>query len=229
MSKDKNSHTGPAQRVCQWYGENRYAILFCSLILTILFSPLQVLTGINKGAIHFFLSFNLIFATINVERESLRYPLLLAIAIAALLSFSGLFAQHSYGMTGGLLIWTIVALIAAARALLFSLKATKVSAEEICAALSTYLIFALFWGVLCYSLEQVAPGSFLLVGEVMDDFSLSRAIYYSFVTITTLGYGDIIPNTDAAYGLAAIEAVAGQLFLAVFVARLISAYTTRRS
>ena len=50
------------------------------------------------------------------------------------------------------------------------------------------------------------------------------AIYFSFVTLATLGYGDIVPRTDVARGLAIVEGVGGQLFLAVMVARLVSLY-----
>src|SRR6266545_1577362 len=57
------------------------------------------------------------------------------------------------------------------------------------------------------------------------DFSRMSAIYFSFVTLATLGYGDIVPRTDVARGLAIVEGVGGQLFLAVLVARLVSLYT----
>jgi hypothetical protein len=50
------------------------------------------------------------------------------------------------------------------------------------------------------------------------------AFYFSFVTLATLGYGDIVPRTDVARGLAIVEGVGGQLFLAVLVARLVSLY-----
>ena len=49
-------------------------------------------------------------------------------------------------------------------------------------------------------------------------------IYYSFVTLTTLGYGDIVPRSEVVRGLAIMEAVAGQLYLAVMIARLVSLY-----
>jgi voltage-gated potassium channel Kch len=50
------------------------------------------------------------------------------------------------------------------------------------------------------------------------------ALYFSFVTLATLGYGDIVPRSDVARGLAILEGVGGQLFLAVMVARLVSLY-----
>jgi voltage-gated potassium channel Kch len=49
-------------------------------------------------------------------------------------------------------------------------------------------------------------------------------MYFSFVTLATLGYGDIVPRSDIARGLAIVEGVGGQLFLAVLIARLVSLY-----
>jgi voltage-gated potassium channel Kch len=54
--------------------------------------------------------------------------------------------------------------------------------------------------------------------------SLNRAVYFSFVTIATLGYGDIVPASDVAGGIAVVEAVIGQFYLVVLVARLVSLY-----
>ena len=74
-------------------------------------------------------------------------------------------------------------------------------------------------------LEQIWPGTFTVTG----DFSRMSAIYFSFVTLATLGYGDIVPRTDVARGLAIVEGVGGQLFLAVMVARLVSLYGRGRA
>jgi voltage-gated potassium channel Kch len=52
--------------------------------------------------------------------------------------------------------------------------------------------------------------------------------YFGFATLTTVGYGDIVPRTEVARGVATLEAVAGQLYLAVLVARLISLHVSRK-
>ena len=66
------------------------------------------------------------------------------------------------------------------------------------------------------------PGS--LTGP--DPVTELTAVYYSFVTLATLGYGDYLPRTDIARGIATFEVIGGQLFLAVMVARLIGAFGT---
>jgi len=118
------------------------------------------------------------------------------------------------------MVWTVVALIAAAVALSFAFRAQSIDREHVYAALSAYLLAGIFFGVLYWVLEQIWPGTFAAPGH----FSRMSAIYFSFVTLATLGYGDIVPRSDVARGVAIVEGVGGQLFLAVLVARLVSLY-----
>jgi hypothetical protein len=86
--------------------------------------------------------------------------------------------------------------------------------------LSTYLLAGIFFGQIYSSLNDIHAES--VVGP--DPLSDTSAIYYSFVTLATLGYGDFLPRTDVARGVATFEVIGGQLFLAVLVARLIGAF-----
>jgi Ion channel len=98
-----------------------------------------------------------------------------------------------------------------------------VDGERILAALDVYLLAGLAFAVGYWVLDQTWPASFgLASGRHLD---LPGAIYFSFVTIATLGYGDIVPVSEAARGLAILEAVGGQMYLAVLVARLVTLYT----
>lgn len=94
----------------------------------------------------------------------------------------------------------------------------RVDAERICAALCVYLLTGSALGGLFAALEATAPGSF----RGAPTFALGDAVYFSFVTLATLGYGDIAAS--AARALAVLEAVIGQLYLAVLIARLVSLY-----
>ena len=79
-------------------------------------------------------------------------------------------------------------------------------------------------------LEQIWPGSLVWAGgNTQEGFPVAAAIYFSFVTLATLGYGDVVPHGEVARGLAIIEAIAGQLYLAVMVARLVSLYVGSRA
>ena len=94
------------------------------------------------------------------------------------------------------------------------------NSEIVYAALSTYLLAGLFLGQIYWSIEQAWPGSLSGPDPVTDTIM----VYYSFVTLATLGYGDYLPRTDLVRGIATFEVIGGQLFLAVMVARLIGAF-----
>ena len=118
-------------------------------------------------------------------------------------------------------LWALVGLLAAAGALRFVLTADQIEGEHVFAALSAYLLAGIFFGVTYWAIEVAFPGSF--VGP--SDFSRESAVYFSFVTLATLGYGDFLPKTDMTRGIVVFEVIGGQLFLAVMVARLIGLYT----
>jgi len=77
-------------------------------------------------------------------------------------------------------------------------------------------------------LERVSPGSFSFPEKGFRGESM-RFEYFSFITITTLGYGDITPVTDKATALALIEAVVGQIYLVVLIAWLVGMHVSQRS
>jgi hypothetical protein len=104
--------------------------------------------------------------------------------------------------------WTVIALLAAASALRFALGAWVVNREHLYAGLSAYLLTGIFFGVFYWDLERIWPGSLAVPGEgVPSHISLPVAIYYSFVTLTTLGYCDIVPHGEVVCGLAIMEAM----------------------
>ena len=110
----------------------------------------------------------------------------------------------------------------------YTLKQKEVTKETIFAALVIYLLMALMWARVYSLLEVLEPGSF----SVPEGHFISNRViflYYSFVTITTLGYGDISPLTDRAGGLAILEAISGQIYLVVLVAWLVGMHVSKRS
>jgi hypothetical protein len=105
------------------------------------------------------------------------------------------------------------------------LRPGRVGADKIVGAVSVYLLLGLLWSFLFALLESWEPGSFRAAGGASGGLADSGAdfafVYHSFVTLTTLGYGDITPATSRAQTLSWLEAVVGQLFLAVTVATLV--------
>jgi hypothetical protein len=107
-----------------------------------------------------------------------------------------------------------------------------VTGDIVSGALCVYLLIGLVWAFLFMLLESVHPGSFQLGAGATTAANpghpgpayLSLFLYFSFVTLSTVGYGDILPLTGPARGLAALEGIIGQFYMAVLVARFVGLY-----
>jgi voltage-gated potassium channel len=203
------------------YSSRRYAILFYSLLATLAAGPLFDAVGLDADLLELFLAANVLLAVIPTKADIKGCSLLAGLFVAASLRYGAAWFDHRVISIFGLALWAIVALLAAAGALRFAARARSVDSEHLYAALDAYLLAGIFLGVLYWILEHLSPGSF---AGATDTFSIPSAIYFSFVTLATLGYGDIVPRNEIARGVAIVEAVAGQLYLAVMIARLVSLY-----
>lgn len=97
----------------------------------------------------------------------------------------------------------------------------RVTLHSVAGALSVFLLIGITWTLAYGALVAVVPEAF---AGLADDPQLRGAqlFYFSFVTLTTLGYGDITPTTPEAMSLSTIQAIVGQLYLAVLVASLVA-------
>jgi hypothetical protein len=206
------------------YFRHRYAILFFSLLFTFIASPVTAALGVGSAPLQLLLAINLIIAILPIKTLNVRRTLvtLLIVALAVRL-LAGFFGQAFSSALG---VWTLVGLVGAGMALRSVFRARSVDSEHIYAALSAYLLAGLSFGVLYWSVERTSPGSLLYAGA-NQLISQADGIYFSFVTLATLGYGDFVPKSDLTRGLAIVEAVAGQLYLSVMVARLVSLWVAR--
>jgi hypothetical protein len=104
--------------------------------------------------------------------------------------------------------------------------AGTVTRERIGGAVGLYMLVGLVWADAYQIISIVVPGSF--VGISAHDGSVDRStwVYFSFATLTTVGYGDITPVARAARSLANLEALIGQLYPAIVLARLVSLQVT---
>jgi voltage-gated potassium channel Kch len=96
-----------------------------------------------------------------------------------------------------------------------------IDTNKIVGAICIYMLLGLIWAMLYLFIAEVVPASFNGVSHApwLDNFA--TAVYFSFVTITTLGYGDISPVTPLARFLVFMEAIVGVFYMAILVASLI--------
>ncbi|HKE23604.1 MAG TPA: ion channel [Bryobacteraceae bacterium] len=148
-----------------------------------------------------------------------------AIAVALIASLRLLGLRLKLGPVSGLatILSVALAILAAVSSLRFALQGKYANTERIGAALSAYLLAGQIFGVGYWQIGQLRAGSFAAAGvpAAAGALDLPTCVYFSFVTLATLGYGDIVPLTPTARSLAASEAIIGQLYLAVLIARLV--------
>jgi hypothetical protein len=117
-------------------------------------------------------------------------------------------------------------------AIYFTLKQvameTDISPNRLVGAVCVYLMLGVIWAVAYTMLEMISPGSFGGLTPLQGRGWDSEWLYFSFVTMTTLGYGDILPLSATARALAYMQAVFGQLYVAILVAGLVSALISSR-
>jgi hypothetical protein len=106
------------------------------------------------------------------------------------------------------------------------MKSEQVDADVLYGSVCIYLLIGGIFAMIYLLIETLHPGSFFIdpaynINGVVDaaDF-----IYYSFITLVTLGYGDIIPVASYARGSAVIEGIIGVMYLAIIISRLVGLY-----
>ena len=118
-----------------------------------------------------------------------------------------------------------------AHMLRFVLRAPVVTVEVLCGSIAAYLMLGLMWTVAYWLVDQLTPGGAFSFntnrgGQSINGFT---GFYFSFITLSTVGYGDITPVSRFARWLAALEAMTGLLYVAVLIARLVSLYSSAKS
>ena len=221
---------GRLQRLGRTYAAHRYAIVFYSVLLTLCAAPLLAAFHLDARLLLFFVAVNLLTAALGVGPRRGRRILVIFTGLSLVLRVvSELTGNLGLG-SASLTLWTILAVIAAGSAVRFAMRDDEVNAEHLYAALSSYVLAGVFFGVLYAAIEKAWPGSFVATGAVATggEMSLFTTIYFSFVTLATLGYGDIVAGTELTRGLAIFEAVGAQIYIAVMIARLVTLYVQRR-
>jgi len=105
-----------------------------------------------------------------------------------------------------------------------------VGLDTILGGCSVYLLVGICFAIAFSLTETLEPGSFEVGGRTLDPEYMRRTpqlVYLSFVVLTSVGFGDVLPITSPARGLVMVEAIFGQLYLAILVARLVSEYAGR--
>jgi hypothetical protein len=226
VQRAQNTASAAHQRLSR----RKYLLLTLSLVLLLVLYPyIGTITQVN--AILKILTSVILIAAVYAVRER-RGTFLIALVLGVLAFTAGWFSL----LLSAEEVQTVESIINpiffafTTVAVLRSIIRGKVTEDVIYGAIAVYLLLGLTWGSAYTYLESTHPGSFQVAHttETGGQTGFSDLLYYSFVTLTTTGYGDIVPLTSQARSLAFLEAVSGVLFMAVFISRLIGALSSSR-
>jgi len=111
----------------------------------------------------------------------------------------------------------------------FILRAPRITMEVLCTAVANYLMLGLLWAFGYTLVAGVNPDAFVVTYGVTSVGHLMRGVnsfYFSFATLCTIGYGDIVPVSGVARMLAILEAVVGMFYMTMLIARLVALYSS---
>jgi hypothetical protein len=103
----------------------------------------------------------------------------------------------------------------------------SVGRDTLFGGIAIYGLLGFIWAGLYLILEALAPGSFAIAEARADTALWANLLYFSFTALTTTGFGDVAPASALASSLVILEYMAGVIYMAVIVARLVGLYTTR--
>lgn len=220
--------TGMSKRA--QFSKHGFRNLLFFLLLYIFISPFLVDYPSIAIITHSLLSFTLFFSVWAVQKRQNYRSLAMVLLIPVLaLYWLGLYKFIPFDLLSAyalLALFYILLIIAFGGQLI---RAKRIDLQVIYGTLCLYLILGLLWGALYSLLHELSPGSFS--GALLDppnESLLTTFNYFSMVTLTTLGYGDITPQSHAAGALCQIEAITGQFYIAVVVAWLVGNFIADR-
>lgn len=156
-------------------------------------------------------------------RSPLHLALLAGLAVLGWVTATAFDPDQAVGASAWLIQAGLLGVVAAVVARRI-LRHDRVSLQTLAGALSLYVVIGLLFGMVFGAIEAVTD-DVVLLGV---DGSREDPVYYSFVTLTTLGFGDVVSTYDIVRRITIVEAMLGQIFLATLVARLVSLYGTER-
>ena len=212
--------------------EKKYNHLLIGMIVLMLLGPLYIGTGLNtKFPLVSFIFFSIVQlalkATVDNKRLLLFCRLFVMTAlICMLLSMLGPVSAGLSNLLYGIG-RSIYVVFLAFTIYVFAgriIAAERITADKVKGGICLYFLAGVTWAFLYEMIYRFDPNAFNI-----DNVRPMSFLYYSYSTLTSLGLGDICPTSDFTEGLTCLEAIAGQMFVAVFIARLVGLHILHKT
>ena len=217
----------------QW----RYLFLLGALLILLVIQPIVSGFGTVGWLFDALFAFVMVMLVLALAQDKVWRVIACIMCLpAATLSIGGHFLTSSareVSLFAGNLIAAVFFVLVTGKIIHSIFVSRELSLDSIFGAICGYLLLGIAWGLMYARIHAVNPESFQFddaIRQQMEqgDYSRQILIYFSFVTLTTVGYGDITPLSTPARTLAWVEAMTGQLYLAVLIAGLISSLVAKK-
>jgi voltage-gated potassium channel len=212
----------------------RFSTVELLIALALLFFSFPFVEEVEGGDIIVSLLFSLVLISAVLAVASRRRTLVVALFLlipAIVGRWINHFRPHLVPPAVFLVAGLILIAFVVGNLLRFVLRAPSVNTEVLCASISAYLMLGLMWTMAYWLVDQLTPGGAFSFNTNAGTRSMNgfTGFYFSFITLSTVGYGDITPVSRIARWLAALEAMTGLLYVAVLIARLVALYSSPKS
>jgi hypothetical protein len=212
----------------------RFSAVQLLITLGLFFLSAPLVEEIRAGGLVLSILFSLVLLSAVLAVAQRKRVLVIAIVLA-IPAIAGRWINHFRPDLVPSRVFLIAGLIliafVVAQLLRFILRAPSVTTEVLCASISAYLMLGMMWAMAYWLVDRLTPGGAFSFNTNTGLRSIEgfTGFYFSFITLSTVGYGDITPVSRFARWLAAMEAMTGLLYVAVLIARLVALYSGPKS
>lgn len=216
--------------------DNGYAVLLSFLLLLISIYPMLIVTPVGIIILDICTSSVILYALWLAYRNRtyVTYPLGIIILIGLACDLFNITGVPKIVMVATGTFEFIASILVLMAILIYVMREEVVSLNQICGASCIYILFGAIWSILYFILQLQQKDAFRGIdpghgGDYLHSMMqiYSDFLYYSYTVLTTVGFGDITPVSQQARALTNVEAIIGQLFLAILIARLVGVHISQ--
>lgn len=206
----------------------KYNLLLLFLVLIFIFRPYNP-SFLYFGSWKIFLTATLVSAIFNCEHTKWVKKIISFLAIPSLiLTWLDLFSDQSI-IVISFAFFTILFIFVCTTSILYDvLLKAKVTLETLRGVICAYFLIAFMFSYIYFLIEYIEPASFSIGGKTIPiipyPYYLAQMLYLSFITLLTIGFGDIVPIKDMGQTAVVLEGIVGQFYMAILVSRLVGVY-----
>jgi voltage-gated potassium channel len=208
-------------------------LLFISLLLFIMLYPLCLSSGIGMQSLMVFLVIILVAGLRALgPHEKARYLGRLILLFSVLTTGTLYFLHSPYKEVVGMFCSLLFFVFTAVRLQSFVMNMEKLTQERLVSALCVYILMGIIWAQVYFIVDFFHHGAFTVPSNqalilMPEHQRFHTLLYYSFITLTTVGYGDITPVLPLARSLSICEVITGQFYIVVLIGHIVSSQMVR--